>query len=422
MAQHSKKKSVYLGFFVFFLLIYVISSRGGIQNVDELTIFASMLNLMEKGTFSIDELSELDENIEYRIGFYGKDGHLYSKYSPGNVILGGLLYLVGDLVSPAIGRLLSLYLNAFLGSIGMLCLLAFIDQYFSIKTSLVTVLLIGLCSIWWYQSRGFGLETGGGTFLLISLLLADSGKSLGSATFFGISLYFRTLNLVAWPVWGLSILRIGRRAIRSALIILLCCLGLLAYNRIRFDSITNFGYDNVGFTTPLFVGLRGLLTSPGKSLILFSPVFLLAIPGAWKWFQIDKPLGSVLLLTTSIYIISNAAWVSWDSGWSWGPRLITPIVPLLGILIAPIIEDSWEREWIFLILIFLALWGFGMNLLSLSQDPITILRMAVMEYGIPYEDTVNTIENSHIMLQIKALTEWSPELIDSLILRSLINR
>lgn len=72
--------------------MYVISATGQVQGVDELTMFASLMKLMEKNTLAIDELSELNENIDFRIGFYGKDGHLYSKYSPGNVVFGGVLF------------------------------------------------------------------------------------------------------------------------------------------------------------------------------------------------------------------------------------------------------------------------------------------------------------------------------------------
>lgn len=329
---------------------------------------------------------------------------------------------MGDLISPQLGGLLALYLNAFLGAIGILCLLIFSDRYFSLKTSLVVVFLIGLCSIWWYQSRGFGLETGGGTFLLMSLLLADLGKAGGSALLFSISLYFRTLNLLAWPIWGLSIMRTGRRAIWTALVILLFFIGLLAYNWVRFDSITNFGYDNSGFTTPILFGLKGLFLSPGRSLFLYSPVFILALPGVWKWIQIDKPLSVVLTFTVVIYIIAVAAWVSWEGGWSWGPRLITPIVPLIGILIAPVVEAAWKKQWIFIILVIFALWGFGVNLLSLARDPLLVLKESVMTGAISYESTVYTVENSYLLLQIKALSNWSSEMFDSVILRVMLTK
>lgn len=422
MMRNVIENKVYIAVFLFFLFVYVISARGEVQNVDELTMFASLLNLMEKGTLAIDELSDLNENIDDRIGFYGKDGHLYSKYSPGTVLFGGVLYLLGDLVSPQLGGLLALYLNAFLGATGILCLLIFSDRYFSLKTSLFVVFLIGLCSIWWYQSRGFGLETGGGTFLIMSLLLADLGKAGASTFLFSISLYFRTLNLLAWPIWGLSIMRAGRRAIGTALIILLFFIGLLAYNYARFDSITNFGYDNLGFTTPILFGLKGLFLSPGRSLILYSPVFILALPGVWKWIQIDKPLSVVLTCTVVVYICAVAAWVSWEGGWSWGSRLITPIVPLIGILIAPVIEATWKKQWIFIILIFFAVWGFGINIVSLARDPLLVLRESVMAGAISYESTVYTLENSHLLLQIKALSNWSSEMLDSLILRVMLTK
>ena len=405
---------------LFFLFAYMLTARGKIQNSDEMTMYASLMNLVEKHTLAIDELNTLNQSIDLRIGFYGADGHLYSKYSPGNILFGGILYWVGSRIHPLLGNLFVLYLNAFLGAIGMLLLFKMLMRYFSVKTSIAVVMLIGLCSDWWYQSRGFGLETGGGVLLLASLMLADRSQLTGSAASFGMSLYFRTLNILALPVWLLGWWRTKRFDVKSVGILAITGVGLLGYNWVRFGSVTNFGYDNVSFTTPLFVGLSGLLFSPGCSIFVYSPVLFFSFLGIWKWLKFDKSVGIVLITTIILYILSVATWVSCDSGWSWGSRLLTPVIPLMGLAFAPLVDLAWSKWGWMLLIIVAGLWGFGIELLALVSDPLITLKEAVMIRGISYDSTIYSWQNSWIILQYQSLSKWSLNDLDALILRSLL--
>jgi hypothetical protein len=421
-SQNSKNSIISLGLLLLFLFVYILTARGQIQNADEATMFSSLSNLMEKRTLAIDELEELNQNIDFKVGFVGSDGHLYSKYSPGNLIAGSLLYWLGTQFQPGLGALLSLYLNSFLGAIAMVILFKFLIKHYRIATALIVTLMIGFCTDWWYQARGFGLETGGGALLLASLYLSDRANAVGSAISFGASLAFRTLNAIAWPIWALGIYRSGRRAIWSGSLIALFGLGLLGYNWLRFDSLTNFGYDNVGFSTPLLVGMIGLFFSPGRSMFIYSPVLILAFPGLWIWLKSNRPLGLVLLITLVSYFVSVATWVSWDSGWSWGTRLLTPILPLMGISIAPIVDLALARKWLLFPLAMIAIWGLGIEFLSLARDPLLTLKDAVMLNRIDYQKTVYTWNYSWPVLQYRSLSHWSVKDIDALLLRSLISQ
>ena len=76
--------------FVLFLILYGLTSRGALQASDEVAVFASGVTLATHGTLAIDELQWLNEHVN--IGQKGPDGHLYSKYFPGNVFGVALLY------------------------------------------------------------------------------------------------------------------------------------------------------------------------------------------------------------------------------------------------------------------------------------------------------------------------------------------
>ena len=59
----------------------------------------------------------------------------------------------------------------------------------------------------------------------------------------------------------------------------------LAYNSARFGHPLRFGYEDVGFTTPLLTGMAGLLFEPTKSLLLFAPIAVLLPFALWRLWR-----------------------------------------------------------------------------------------------------------------------------------------
>src|SRR5436853_1265120 len=76
--------------FVSLLLFYGITSRGKLQASDEAAVFASGVSLATRGHLAIDDFAWLQERVN--IGSTGPDGHLYTKYFPGNVFAVALVY------------------------------------------------------------------------------------------------------------------------------------------------------------------------------------------------------------------------------------------------------------------------------------------------------------------------------------------
>ena len=115
---------------------------------------------------------------------------------------------------------------------------------------------------------------------------------------------------------------------------LIALAGQLAYNAVRYGNWLSNGYEKeAGFSTPLLEGLGGLLLSPGKSLILYAPVVLLAVPACWRLARRGGLPGRVAVLLiageTGAGLVLNAMWWAWTGNFAWGPRLIVPLLPLL---------------------------------------------------------------------------------------------
>jgi hypothetical protein len=143
----------------------------------------------------------------------------------------------------------------------------------------------------------------------------------------------------AFTVWPLALIAIiacrsalTRRSLATLAIYPTLSTALLIwYNEVRFQRPFVSNYGGQGFHTPLLHGLYGFLLSPGKSLFLFNPIALLAIPGIVILARRNLYAASLISIAAVTRIGLYARWDSWDGGWCWGPRFLLPIVPLLVI-------------------------------------------------------------------------------------------
>lgn len=120
----------------------------------------------------------------------------------------------------------------------------------------------------------------------------------------------------------------------------LCVAALLAYNRARFGSVFVTGYgDNLSrWTTPALEGLLGLLASPGRGLFLYCPLTLAAVL-SWRRFSPTHSrewwLG-IGALATLLAVFCR--WFMWEGGWCWGPRYLVPVIPLVCLPVAALLD------------------------------------------------------------------------------------
>ncbi|HSY52322.1 MAG TPA: hypothetical protein VLC46_26200 [Thermoanaerobaculia bacterium] len=102
------------------------------------------------------------------------------------------------------------------------------------------------------------------------------------------------------------------------------------------------GYGLIGkarfFEHPLLPGVGGLLVSPTKGLLVFSP-FLLFLVLAWRHlprFREDRLLTLAMSIAVVIQIVLYAK-ADWRGGESWGPRYMTDLLPLLIWMLVPVV-------------------------------------------------------------------------------------
>jgi hypothetical protein len=117
------------------------------------------------------------------------------------------------------------------------------------------------------------------------------------------------------------------------------------------------GHFAAGVGPGIIPGLLGPLISPAKSIFLFSPVLLLALPAVRSRIRIQR--WSAILAWSSVMSISLAQALfyrqAWASGGTWGLHFILPALPGLAVATAPSIEKALQnRGWRLAILVSLA--------------------------------------------------------------------
>jgi hypothetical protein len=155
-------------------------------------------------------------------------------------------------------------------------------------------------------------------------------------------------------------------------------LGMLAYNLYYFGSALEFGQLTAGaevarlktgspelWQTPLSVGAAGLLVSPSRGLLVYSPFFAAAFAGAiiaWK----EHKYARLRFLTVAVPALWLPAflWFDWWGGWTYGYRPIVDSAPLLAILCVAAVDRIFARPaWKFAFVAATA-WSIGVQVLG----------------------------------------------------------
>jgi len=134
------------------------------------------------------------------------------------------------------------------------------------------------------------------------------------------------------------------------------------YNVATFGNLAG-GYALLGISSKFFShsrleGLAGLLASPTRGLFVFSP-FLLFLPflfrRSWRdkqWKSLTLVLGGGILLQLAFY-----SGVDFRQGYSFGPRFLTDMLPILIWMMAPVLPTLSKPLWAgFLVATAVAIW------------------------------------------------------------------
>lgn len=348
------------------LAVLMLVVPGTIDVLDGQSMYQVTRSLVEHGDVTVSAPV---------YGVAGPHGQAYSKYGPGQSLVAVPFYLAGRAVEPLVPAYVrpelpvmaasllpavatavtaallvlgAVALGAELcGAVGLALLYAFATpaavyatQWFSealtacaVMGAVCVVLWPGSTASWRPLAAGCALGLAVATRLEMALLLPPL-----------------LLYVAATP---------GRRVARVALFLLpllVVLAGLGVYDALRFGNPleTGYGLDHDAYAlrdmhpvrslAAFAQGLYGLLISPGKGLIEYAPLTLLAPLGALALWARRRALVALLSALALIVLVVHAnILIRWLGGWSWGPRFLMPVLPLIVLLVAPLLDG---RRWV----------------------------------------------------------------------------
>jgi hypothetical protein len=169
------------------------------------------------------------------------------------------------------------------------------------------------------------------------------GNLLAAGALAGLMAANRPPDLLLTAAFGIyALLRARRQAAGFMAAAAVPALLAAAYNLIVFRRLGG-GYSSIDlvgggfFSHSLLAGAAGLLVSPGRGLLIYSPFFVFLplcfrrVLAAPDTRVLTLCLTAGVLLQLALYAVSD-----WRAGFSYGCRFLTDLVPILIWMLAPV--------------------------------------------------------------------------------------
>ena len=309
--------------------------------------------LVLEGHFWDDESSPLPMKAD----IVGPDGHHYSRTGILQPLLMAPFFAAGHAVDETIGHFHEYpngytflwFYNPFVAALAAVALFALVYQARrSLKWATTIAALFTVASIAWPYSK-IGMETTFMAAVMVAFAVAywarnsPSPKSWGLTGFAtGAAVATKAYSLVAvlpiavllWPAFMALDRRQKLRLGIAVCLPVLLWIGVIGwYNWSRFGDATSFGYAESPLTKSAPLNFFGLLFSPGKGLVFYSPLVVLGALGVPRMWRQDRSL-TLALLAFFVTLNAMAAVSTYWGDEVWGPRYIVPAAWTLLVPIA----------------------------------------------------------------------------------------
>jgi hypothetical protein len=429
---------------------YLLSFGSVFHNAaDEWLMFAVTESLAKRGQADVAQVYWIGEHMGW--ARFGDDGHLYVKYttfSTGQSLAGIPAYSIARLI-PGAGLAQGAFLtNSIVVAVllGML-VLTLGELGISPSISLSVAALFGAGSaLWPYSQTYFGEPLLGLAYLACFYCLIrrrgrlGSGQSVASAPIPPIEssrssglrsqewvngldaglepVRAKSANAVGvWTwvaglAWAAAIvvkptgLLLGpfvlahlivvtrsepwlvrlREATAFILPAMIVGVGIIAWSTPVFGFGQGYLHVN-SLSTPPLTGLWGLLLSPGRSLFVYSPVAVLALPGLYFLWRRDMALTTTLVCFLAFYILLFALWSDWYGGrTNWGPRHLVPVLPLLALGAAAFLASGPQTTFTRVLVGIIGLVGVTVQVPAIANDYLPTMIDLIDRFPAPIDE------------------------------------
>jgi len=329
--------------------LYLLSGPGHVDIIDGQVRYEVAHNLVAEGRPVLRDKAFG--------GIAGIDGDLYSGYGPAASVaavpLVALARLAGDGSGATAMFFFTFTSGIFGGLLAGVLFLAYRRLGVGRRAAAGWCLATAFGTLLWPVAASTFDQVQHGFFVLVMVLLAafsaerrSTPLALAAGLAAGVLLLYQEALALLVPLGGLALWRPGdpdrrggRFPARYAIFLLAAGLGFAlwaAYNAARFgDPLFSGKLGAGGPRLPLLgnpaAGLTSLLVSPGKGIVLFSPIVVLALLGARGLHRRDPGLARVAAAISAAWLLFVSCLSFFGGDWSWGPRYLVVVLPLWAL-------------------------------------------------------------------------------------------
>lgn len=373
------------------------------------TLGSSLLavSVLREGNFDLEEFRDLLDNEAQTLraglalgSLQERDGVLVGSYPVGAGLMALPFYFIADRAGllrewhdyRTTAKIASSFLCAMSVAMLFLCLV----QLTPYGPALIIAALYGLGTCMWPVLSQDIWQHGPGMLCLVTalyclLLLRHRGSWLlaGCAGLaIAMAVICRLLNAIPAVIFALYVFVEYRRspALLAAFAVPagLCGAWLLWFNLSSFGELTG-GYsaiyqsqwhgwrklDQTGlYTTPLGYGLAGILISPSKGLLVYSPYTLFCFAAlGWVLLRRRNAFNLSLIAWTLLAVVPIAKNAIWWGGAAYGARYMSEILIPLSMLLAIAWPVLCARRWVQTVFALLAIASVGIQYIGVFRFP-----------------------------------------------------
>ncbi len=307
------------------------------------------VTLIREGNFDFNEFFDQGEEMPY--SFTVSRGRIVNLYSVVAGMMNVPVFFAADLAGIDIEEKLlplnvvSMSLLAALSTVLMFHIL--LKKKFSIGLSALLAVVFAFGTLVWSVTARGTWQHGPSIFFLCAgmlLFFTENRKAFAWAGFFfALMCVNRPVNcLIVAPFYAYTLVR-NRRDFFLLMLTSLIPLAFLAWYSLEYwGSLLSLGQGQSGkFTNDPWLGIPGLLVSPARGLLVFSPVFIFAILYMIK--DVFSKGGNILYRYVSVgffmTLIIYMFWERWYAGHCFGYRYLSEYIPIMILFIA----EGWNR-------------------------------------------------------------------------------
>ncbi len=356
-----------------FSLIYFVYLISSMPTGAGDTIPASLLpfSILENHNLYLDQFFYYFESNSLLPYFAREiDGHLLSNYPIVTPILITPLYALAflfiklnniplDMFNPAFGSIVLIMgklSSSLIASFSAIFVFLSLKELTNKRTATIVTLIFAFATnTWAISSRELWQHGLVELFLAMSIylvLINEKQKSEMNIIYLGIISGFFIFNrppdsILLIPIIYYILTMKDRRIIYYFSFMALSSAPFFLYNMHYFGSLFG-GYaglaSGIHFNFNMITGLVGLLASPSRGIFIYTPIILFSIVGYSKISKLSNGIVKKFLLISGISILGQiliySAFVIWWGGWSYGPRFLTGILPVLFIFLGLYLKDA----------------------------------------------------------------------------------